>query len=158
MPTQVRPTQILRILALDLGTRMGWALAEDGRLAAHGVVDFSPGRFEGAGMRYLRFRSFLDGQLDRLGGIDALFFEDVRGHKGTDAAHVYAAFLGNLGSWAEERGVPHAGLPPATIKRQVAGSGNAAKDAMIRAARRWAPGVADDNEADAVCIVTSSPA
>jgi hypothetical protein len=47
------------ILALDLGTSTGWALqTPDGRTIS-GVESFKPGRFEGGGMRYLRFRRWL---------------------------------------------------------------------------------------------------
>jgi hypothetical protein len=47
------------ILALDLGTTTGWALrSRDGQIA-HGFVSFKSQRFEGGGMRYLRFKRWL---------------------------------------------------------------------------------------------------
>ncbi|MFZ9754071.1 MAG: hypothetical protein ACO3B3_11035 [Cyanobium sp.] len=43
------------LLALDLGTCTGWALRErDGRICS-GSQSFRPQRFEGGGMRFLRF-------------------------------------------------------------------------------------------------------
>ena len=43
------------LLALDLGTTTGWALcSRDGPINS-GTVSLRPGRFEGGGMRYLRF-------------------------------------------------------------------------------------------------------
>ena len=43
------------ILALDLGTTTGWALrGSDGHITS-GSESFRPQRFEGGGMRYLRF-------------------------------------------------------------------------------------------------------
>ena len=46
----VTPPPSRTILALDLGTRTGWAvLPRSGRIPS-GVTEFRPGRFEGAGM------------------------------------------------------------------------------------------------------------
>ena len=47
-------------LALDLGTTTGWAIAAaDGQILS-GTVSFRPSRYDGGGMRYLRFRAWLD--------------------------------------------------------------------------------------------------
>ena len=53
------------ILALDLGTTTGWALRSHDGLITSGMVSFRPGRFDGGGMRYLRFTNWLT-ELDRL--------------------------------------------------------------------------------------------
>jgi hypothetical protein len=47
------------ILALDLGTTTGWALRSHDGLITSGTVSFRPGRFDGGGMRYLRFTNWL---------------------------------------------------------------------------------------------------
>jgi len=47
------------VLALDLGTITGWALRSADGPTAHGFVSFKAQRFEGGGMRYLRFRRWL---------------------------------------------------------------------------------------------------
>ena len=141
------------ILALDLGTTTGWALRGHDSLIASGTASFRPGRFDGGGMRYLRFPNWL-AELDRLSGpIAAIWFEEVRRHAGTDAAHVFGGFLATLTTWAELRGIPYQGVPVGTIKRHASGRGNAPKQAMIAAAiaRGYAP--ADDNEADAIAIL-----
>ena len=76
------------MLALDLGTTTGWALRAPDGLITSGTVSFRPGRFDGGGMRYLRFTNWLT-EMDRLSGpIAAIWFEEVRRHAGTDAAHV----------------------------------------------------------------------
>ena len=50
------------VLALDLGTTTGWALlAREGDIA-HGFASFRPQRFEGGGMRFLRFKRWLTEQ------------------------------------------------------------------------------------------------
>jgi len=141
------------ILALDLGTTTGWALRSHDRLITSGTVSFRPGRFDGGGMRYLRFTNWLT-EIDRLSGpIAAIWFEEVRRHAGTDAAHIYGGLMATLTSWAELRGVPYEGVPVGTIKRHATGKGNAPKEAMIAAARARGFSPADDNEADAIAIL-----
>jgi Holliday junction resolvasome RuvABC endonuclease subunit len=139
----------MTILALDLGTATGWALRRPDGAILSGTASFKPGRYEGGGMRYLRFAQWLD-SLDAPG---AVYFEEVRRHAGTDAAHVYGGLLGTLSAWCERRGIPYAGVPVATIKRHAAGKGNADKATMIAAAKARGFMPADDNEADALAIL-----
>jgi len=47
------------ILALDLGTHTGWALRGRDGTVTSGTTHFTPQRFEGGGMRYLRFKRWL---------------------------------------------------------------------------------------------------
>ena len=83
------------ILALDLGTQTGWALASrDGGLTS-GSQSFKPQRFEGGGMRFLRFRRWLTDIKKCNDGIDQVVIEEVRRHVGVDAAHVCG-----VASWA----------------------------------------------------------
>ena len=118
------------ILALDLGTTTGWALRGYDGLITTGTVNFKPGRYDGGGMRYLRFTNWLT-EIDRLSGpIAAIWFEEVRRHVATDAAHVYGGLMATLTAWAELRGVPYEGVPVGTIKRHATGHGNANKLAV----------------------------
>jgi len=149
-----RPTEVHRaILTLDLGTTTGWALRASDSLITSGTVSFRPSRYDGGGMRYLRFRSWLDNIAANVGGLVAVYFEEVRAHAGTDAAHLYGGFLATLTAWCEQRSVPYQGVPVGTIKRHVTGKGNADKTAVMAAirARGYAP--ADDNEADALALL-----
>jgi len=141
------------ILALDLGTSTGWALRCHDGLITSGTASFRPGRFDGGGMRYLRFANWLT-EIDRLSGpIAAIWFEEVRRHAGTDASHIYGGLMATLTAWAELRGVPYEGVPVGTIKRHATGKGNADKDAMIAAAKARGFNPADDNEADAIALL-----
>ena len=113
------------ILALDLGTTTGWALRAPDGLITSGTVSFRPSRYDGGGMRYLRFTNWLT-ELDQLSGpIAAIWYEEVRRHAGTDAAHVYGGLMATLTAWAELRGVPYQGVPVGTIKKHATGKGNA---------------------------------
>jgi Holliday junction resolvasome RuvABC endonuclease subunit len=140
------------ILALDLGTTTGWAARVDGRVVS-GVSSFRPYRFEGGGMRYLRFRRWLTELNSSLGGIEEIAFEEVRRHLGVDAAHAYGGFMATMTAWAEHHETPYSGVPVGTIKKFITGKGNANKKAVIAAikARGFEP--ADDNEAYAIAIL-----
>ena len=144
------------LLALDLGTTTGWALrAPEGQIA-HGFVSFKSQRFEGGGMRYLRFRRWLTDMKATVAGtqgIGAVYFEEVRRHMGVDAAHVYGGLLATLTAWCEHHQIPYQGVPVGTIKRHATGKGNASKDEVITAMRALGHGVTDDNEADALAIL-----
>jgi len=141
------------VLALDLGTTTGWAIRGFDGLITSGTVSFKPSRYDGGGMRYLRFTNWLT-EIDRLSGpIAAIYFEEVRRHVGTDAAHVFGGLLAVLTSWGELRGIPYQGIPVGTIKKHATGKGNAPKQAMIDAARVRGFTPADDNEADAIAIL-----
>ncbi|MFN7174562.1 MAG: hypothetical protein ACK4MT_07635, partial [Thermaurantiacus tibetensis] len=97
------------VLALDLGTTTGWALrGQDGAITS-GTMTFRPSRFEGGGMRYLRFRGWLGELAGLTGGLARIAFEEVRSHAGTDAAHLYGGFLAHLSAWCEEHGIPYEG-------------------------------------------------
>lgn len=134
------------ILALDLGTRTGWASSHDGLRVESGWVDFSNKRYEGGGMRYLRFRRWL--QELPVKPVE-VHFEEVRRHSGTDAAHVYGGLLAVLTAWCEEQGIPYSGVPVGTIKKSATGKGNASKGDMIAAAQALGCLAKDDNEVDA---------
>ena len=141
------------VLALDLGTTTGWALQATDGLITSGTVSFRPSRYDGGGMRYLRFRGWLDQLAVEHMLPEAVYFEEVRRHAATDAAHIYGGFLASLTAWCEERGIPYQGVPVGTIKRHVTGKGNADKAAMIAAVRDRGFKPTDDNEADAIAIL-----
>ena len=141
------------ILALDLGTTTGWALrGSDGHITS-GSESFRPQRFEGGGMRFLRFKRWLTELKAVTSGIHVLHFEEVRRHVSTDAAHAYGGFLATLTAWCEHHQIPYQGVPVGTIKKHATGKGNAGKDEVIASvtARGHAP--SDDNEADALALL-----
>lgn len=141
----------MKILCLDLGTTTGWAISDSGAITS-GTESFKPGRFEGGGMRFLRFKRWLNELLACVGNIDAVYFEEVRRHLGVDAAHCYGGFMAQLTAWCEENEIPYQGVPVGEIKKHATGKGNAQKDAMIKAAIERGHNPKDDNEADAIAL------
>ena len=141
------------LLALDLGTTTGWALSESSGHITSGSVSFRPQRFEGGGMRFLRFKRWLTEIKATVSHIEAVYFEEVRRHAGVDAAHAYGGFLATLTAWCEHHQIPYQGVPVGTIKKHAAGKGNAGKGEIIAAMQAKGHRVTDDNEADALALL-----
>ncbi len=142
-----------QILALDLGTKTGWALRRRDHRIYSGTHSFKSDRFSGGGMVMLKFRHWLETLHQTSGHIDLIVFEEVRRHVGTTAAHIYGGFLGQMSAWAEENKIPYQGVPVGTIKRHVTGKGNASKEEVVRAVVELHHSPMDDNEADALALL-----
>jgi hypothetical protein len=146
------------ILALDLGTTMGWAARTVTGVIVSGTYSLKGGRFEGGGARYLRFDQWLhnlwvDPWTGPYGPLGACYYEEVRRHLSTDSAHIYGGLLAILQASFESSQTPYIGVPVGTIKKHATGKGNANKQAMIQAARDRGHKPEDDNEADALCLL-----
>jgi Holliday junction resolvasome RuvABC endonuclease subunit len=139
------------LLALDLGTACGWATNAGGQIA-YGTLDLKADRFSGGGMRFLKFRRCLE-EFKRETHIDEIVYEQVRRHRGTDAAHCYGGLLATLTSWCEENAIPYSGRTVQSIKKFATGKGNADKGQMIAAAQALGFLPKDDNQADAIHIL-----
>jgi len=145
----------MNILAIDLGTTTGWARSSRDGSIVGGSEKFAPKRMEQAGQRWLKFRAFLSEQRQQAGGeIHAVYFEDVKQHAGTIAAHVYGGFRAMLEAWCAANNVRMIGLGVGTVKQHWTGKGNADKAAMIAAARGKGFAPIDDNHADALAILS----
>jgi hypothetical protein len=140
------------ILALDLGTKTGWAMRSAGRVSS-GVWSFKPDRFCGAGMRFVRLRR----QLGMLPRPDRVVFERIERHgkfDGTATAHLWGGWFATLTAWCEDQGISdYEGISVQAIKIHATGKGNAGKPAMVAAVRAMGYEPADDNEADALALL-----
>lgn len=143
------------ILALDLGTKLGWSIStfDKREVFGSGSKDFSLKRHEGGGLRYLRFRYFLDHLKETCGPFEQIVFEKVHRHAGTDAAHIYGGFQGEVSSWGERHNTPYSHIEISAWKRGLGLKGNASKDDVILAIQDRGFEPADDNEADAIGIL-----
>lgn len=142
----------MSILTLDLGKQTGWAILHNGVIQS-GSESFHGSRFSGGGMVFLNFRRWLNEMKEKFPNIEAVYFEEVRRHLGTDAAHCYGGFLAHLTAWCEENNIPFQGVPVKTIKRFIAGTGNADKKKVIEAIRKKGFNSIDDNEADSLALM-----
>ncbi|WP_053497146.1 hypothetical protein [Achromobacter xylosoxidans] len=146
------PAPNVNILALDLGTKLGWAVrSRDGRVA-HGTQVFTPRASWSRGQRWLRARSFLS-ELITSRQVHAIAYEDVKRHMGTDAAHAYGAFLCLVEMLADSHRLRLLPVGVKTIKKHWTGNGNADKAAMEAQARARGFRPESDNDADALAIL-----
>jgi crossover junction endodeoxyribonuclease RuvC len=147
----------VRILAIDPGTSCGWAVRHSADTWDSGVWDLAPRRHEGGGMRFLRLRAYLREVLDRFPP-DVVAYEEVRMHRGVDAAHIYGGVVAVVVEECEARKIPYSTVHYATAKKTATGKGNADKAAMVAAANaRWPRAEPfHDDEADARWIAEAA--
>lgn len=145
----------MNILAIDIGTTTGWARSSRAGIVVSGSENCAPGRMEKPGHRWLKFRAFLNEQCVQAGGeIHAVYYEDVKNHAGTLAAHVYGGFLACLEMWCASNNVPLRPVGVGVVKKHWTGKGNADKAAMCETARAKGFRPKDSNEADALAILS----
>jgi Holliday junction resolvasome RuvABC endonuclease subunit len=141
-------------LGLDLGTHTGFArydhFAKGGAFLS-GQWNFSPKKHDAQSLRFTRFKDEVRSHLAL--GVDMVFYEAVRRHMGTDAAHIYGAFLAALHEVCEEYKTPFRGLEVGEIKKFATGKGNAKKEAMVSACAMWGFNPQSEDEADAIAIL-----
>lgn len=136
-----------QILALDIATHTGWAHWGKGKIK-FGTTDFTNNQWDGAGMRYLKFHTFLESMK-----FDVVVYESVMGHSSTYASHVYGGYLSVLQSYCELNEIPYTGYGVGEIKKHWTGKGNAKKDAMLKEAHSRGFLAKTDDEADALAIL-----
>ena len=148
---------VMNILALDLGTKTGWAMMQNFAVTsdtttASGSLCFVTNRTAGYGIRFLNFHNWLVGMFQKY-KIDLVVFEDVKNHVGVYAAHAYGGFLAGLTAVCEENNVSYQGFGVKTIKKFITGNGNANKQDVIDAIHTKGYKPVDDNEADALALL-----
>lgn len=144
----------MNILALDLGSQMGWAITKRDGSIHSGTEAFQTVKHGGHGARFLAFMAFLNQLRMTHGDMHAVYFEDVKNHSGVLAAHSYGGLLAILQVWCKVNNVHMTPFGVGKIKQTWAGKGNADKQKMIAAARQRGFAPKDDNEADALAILS----
>lgn len=146
---------VMRVLAIDPGTLCGWALGTCEADVMVGHWTLRPSRYESSGMKYVKFANslaeLLDGEATRP---DLVLYEEVRKHKGVDAAHAYGGFTAVLQQECIARKIEYGTMTVGEIKRHVTGIGNAKKKLVQQAIMAMYPRVMvkTDDEADALAI------
>lgn len=141
----------LNIVALDLATKTGWACLIEGKVSS-GVQVFDLKRGESPGMRFLRLRAWLDEMIVLSGKLDVVVFEQAH-HRGGAATQLCVGMATEVLAWAAKIGAETMPVHTGTLKKFATGKGNAGKPEMIDAAKRMGYSPADDNEADACCLL-----
>jgi len=143
----------MTILAIDPGTRCGWAMLHNDDSVSSGVWLLKPKSHEPDGLRPLGLMQQM-AAVDE-GDLELVAFEQVRRHAGSTAAHVYGELVGALKCYCCAKGIPYKGIEVSTIKMRATGKGNADKPAMVKSAREQWPSQAirNDDQADALWIL-----
>lgn len=148
------PSANCNVLALDLGTYCGWACSDaEGRLT-YGTEHFMQRNKWHSGVRWSNYRAWL-AELIRDKQITAVYFEDVKRHAGTLAAHVYGGYLAMTEMVCQQHNVPMVGIGVGQAKKKWTGSGRADKAVMVKEAQRRGFKVAsgEDDTADALALL-----
>ncbi len=82
-----------------------------------------------------------------------MYFERGRRHLGTEAGHVYGAFMYLFAVVCEDLKIPYEGCEVREIKKYITGHGRATKDEVVKAVSNLGFSPADDNEADGISIL-----
>jgi Holliday junction resolvasome RuvABC endonuclease subunit len=139
----------MEILSLDTATRTGFAHTS----APSGAISFDLKRGESPGMRWLKFRQWLNTFLDTH-PTDLIIYELEGLARSRAAAHVAHGFTSIVEAIAAERGIDLTNIGPKVLKKWATNNGNAGKMEMMDAAelivRRP---MNDDNEADAILLL-----
>lgn len=143
------------VLALDLGTKLGWAAVTTEGVITSGSHSCAPRPYEAAGARWSKFRAHLS-ELYGAEWFSVVYFEDVKRHGPGQviAAHVYGGFLAHLEHWCMTHNVELIGVGVGQVKKAWTGSGAAKKHLMIACAEAKGFRPTDDNEADALAILS----
>lgn len=139
------------VLALDIGTNMGWACQlADGRIQSGG---FTLPKGKRQGERLHAFRVWLVDQLTRLGGIDTIVWEHAFAQPGM-ANEVHHNLVGVLLDFAERNRITdYHSVDVKALKSFATGNGNADKDAMVGAANALGFRPRTHDEADALHLL-----
>jgi len=141
----------MKILALDMATKTGWAYMKNGDIIESGVQDFTKGRGETNGLMFWRFRKWL-AELGSSMNPDLIAYE--RAHfRGGPATEIGVGMQTRAQEAAAKLEIPCAPIHTGTLKKFATGKGNAGKEEMSAEAEKCIGRTPlDDNEADAVMI------
>jgi len=149
----------MRILSLDLATKTGWALWDGARIES-GMQDFTKGRGESNGMVFLKFNTWLASLKTAThrqypdACFDLIAFEQAH-HRGGAATEIAVGLMTRVLEFCARYGIEHTSVHSLTLKKWATGSGKADKETMkVKASLAVARTIEDDNEADAVLILT----
>ena len=141
----------MTVLAIDPATQLGWAYGTKGPKGwsvKSGSISFHNAQWDGAGMKFLKFRKFLNTFEP-----DIVAYEAVEAHSSTYAAHCYGGWVAMIQMYCEMNDAQYIGIPVGTIKKFWTGNGHAKKNQMIDKAVAMGYNPKDDNEADALAIL-----
>jgi len=141
----------MNILALDCGTKTGWASEIDGRIES-GVQDFSLKRGESKGIRFLRFNTWLNDMLELIKPHIVVY--EMAHLRGGHATEILVGMTTRIEEFCESKNIEYSSVHSAMLKKFSTGSGKANKEDMMKAATlKFGRLIDSDDEADALLIL-----
>lgn len=138
----------MKILALDLATKTGWAHSD----GASGVQNFQPRRGDSPGMRFLNLRAWLS-RMYGIASFGLIVYEQPH-HRGGRSTEVLVGMATTVQAWAAEHEVETTVRHSSEIKRHALGKGRGSKLAMVlMAEKKFGFEPFDDNHADALWLL-----
>ena len=139
----------MKILAIDPGTKTGWAFSDgEGRVeSGTNVLKLRAG--EAKTMRYIRFTKWLDDMFLMLRPTLVIF--EKTHMRGYEATKFMMNLIGRIETICNEWEITYTDVHTGTLKKFATGSGKGSKNDMIRLAEKKHQKVVDsDDEADAL--------
>jgi hypothetical protein len=145
---------MLNILALDLGTTVGWAMSDSNGKIVGGATSIA-GKFGEPAIRWLNFRQFLSDRRNSISDIHACYYERMTyAPNQHNTASVYGALEALLHIWCHTNKIRFQCVSPKSIKKYWVGNGNAKKEDMLCVARERGFTPIDHNHADAIALLS----
>lgn len=142
----------MNILAIDQALHTGWASLKDGHIES-GSIWFKAERSESRGIRFLKFRQWLNRMIDLVEPNIVVYEQThMRGGAATEVAY---GFTTRIQERCSELDIEYTAVHSGTLKKFTTGSGAASKADMIKAAEKMYNKNLnnDDDEADALCLL-----
>jgi Holliday junction resolvasome RuvABC endonuclease subunit len=141
----------IRILALDMATKLGWATNVQVPVSS-GVEVFDVGRGASPGARYFKFVKWLQDRIKEIQP-DLIVYEQAS-QRGGAATEILIGFTTHLQSVCFMKKIEHVAIRADHIKIHATGKGKAEKEEMIKACvTKLGIIPIDDNHADALWIL-----
>lgn len=139
-------------VGLDLATKTGWCVAQDGKILASGVQDFSKRRGESNGILFFRFRKWMAELMRTCPAEPSVVVYERAHYRGGAATEICVGLQTHAQGMAAELGIESAGVTTGELKAFACGYGGrkTKEDVMRKAEGVLGRKPLDDNEADAV--------
>ena len=138
----------MKIMGLDMASKTGYSVFDNGEYAESGMMDFTKKRGESNGILFLKFKKWLTEKIAEEKP-DIVAYE--RAHMRGASTEILMGLQTHAQSISEEYGAMSYPIHSGTMKRKATGYGKASKEAMMeKAGEISGKNIDQDDEADAV--------
>lgn len=148
---------MLNILAIDPGTKLGWATLINGQIES-GVQDFSLKRGESQGMKFIRFNDWLwymsiNDVVNCKSNLNLIVYEQTYMRYGK-ALDVLVGMTTRIEEHCTYYNIQYTSVNVGTLKKTTVGNGKASKEDIMKwFKKKVGRDPIDDNEADARALL-----